>query len=225
MQIFFDFDDVLFDTGAFTRDFKKAFVHELNISPHDFDTSYQKARQRRGITNYSYQRHVRILSHEYHVEEKDIHRVMTRFTRDVSRYVFADVPAGLEALLALGHELFLVTFGSPTLQKRKLHGSGIEQYFKDQCVGEIAKADAITALQKTHGRKTAVYCEDRREHLRAVLARHRTMQGILMMRASGRYRQQGLGEAFCRELSLEGKACKQAQTMNDVLRIIAEYGG
>lgn len=215
MNIFFDFDDVLFNTQAFKKGFSELFVYKLNLTKKDFETSYKKARERDGISNYIFENHLEILSQDFGIEKELIKQEIAFFAKDLSKYVIGDVKNSLKKLNNMGYNLFIVTFGSEFIQNIKISGSGLNHLFQDIIITDSNKGEAVSSLLKKNGYndKKSIFVDDRINHLQNVNDLHPDIKCVLMTRSEGRYTKKMIhNENFNDYLSVKN--------MNDLIKII-----
>ncbi len=216
MNIFFDFDDVLFDTRAFKKGFLDLFIGKFNLTVENFETSYKKARERDGISNYIFENHLKILNLEFGLSKALVEQEVKYFAKDLSKYVIEDVKKSLETLNDMGHTLYIVTFGSKFIQDIKISGSGLTYLFKDIIITEGDKGEAVSRLFKKNGynKKKSIFVDDRINHLQKIITLHPNMNCVVMIRPEGRYTKKMIKDKnFSNYLSVEN--------MNDLVKLIA----
>lgn len=186
MKIFIDFDDVLFNTGEFNAQFEEAFG-SCGVDRELFRQTYKKARQREGIYNYSFDRHLLILAKEYGRDPKAIESAVQDLSRGADQFVFDDAVDFLKKLQEADHELYLVSFGAPSIQRGKVKGSNLDQYFKKIVVGEISKGEKVKEILGNENGEDSVFLDDRSDHIDGVKHYCSLITTILVQRAEGRY--------------------------------------
>jgi len=193
MFIIFDFDDVLFNTAKFKKDFLNLFKEKFNITEEEFEKSYIEARKRNGISNYVFEHHLEILNSQFGLNEKDIKKELKLFGKNLSKYVFIDVEEKLKILKESGHVLFIVTFGSKFIQQMKIDGSGLNYLFRDIMITDTNKGEMVTRLfkkykiQSERDFKKTIFIDDRISHLQNVNDLYPEITSIVMIRPEGRY--------------------------------------
>lgn len=164
MDIFLDFDNVIFDTRKFKRSLMRAF-RDGGVSARDFTRTYEEAKNGRP---YSPARHLQLLAREGCVA--DMRRVKTsviRATTDTSPFVFRDAHAFFAR-----HgkkDLRLLSFGDPAFQKKKISGSGIKKYFSAVIVTKGDKGKEIEKVMRTRVKtrqSAVVLIDDSDVHIR-----------------------------------------------------------
>lgn len=186
MKIFIDFDDVLFNTMDFNEQFEGAFG-SCGVDENLFRSTYKKARQREGIYNYSFDRHLSILEHDYGHDSKAIESAVKSLSYGADQFIFDDAEDFLKTLQKGNHELYLVSFGAPSIQEGKVDGSGLRKYFKKIIVGEISKGEKVKELLGDENGENSLFLDDRAAHIQSVKKNCPLITTILVGRSEGRY--------------------------------------
>lgn len=187
MNIFFDFDDVLFNTRLFSRDFKKVF-YDCGVRESCFEQTYAQARKTTRIPNYNFDKHLEILSTEYHIDSTTLQNNMNTFLCDTSQYIFSDVAQALSTFKKGGYKLFLVSYGVPrSWQEKKVHPSGIADIFDQLVIGEIDKGHETKKILDQHPSGENFFIDDREAYLESVKKVNPDITTILMKRKEGRH--------------------------------------
>lgn len=186
MKIFIDFDDVLFNTGEFNSQFERAFG-SCGVTRALFLSTYKKARERKGIYNYSFDRHLALLECDHGFDSRKIITAVTDLSRSAEKFVFSDAEDLLVALQGKGHELYLVSFGAPSIQEGKVRGSGLAKYFTQLVVGEISKGKKIKEILRAGDGAKSIFIDDRCAHIDNVKKNCPLIITILVERPEGRY--------------------------------------
>ncbi len=187
MILFFDFDDVLFNTKEFSTDFDAVFENR-GISAEDFQRTYAQSRHTTRIPNYNNAEHMRILSNEFGIDQKLLHADIRVFLEDTSSYLFSDVCAALAAFKEKGIVLCLVSYGKPKeWQDRKVYSSGVTDYFDEIVIGEIEKGCEAFQIQEKYADPIAFFVDDRIAYLADVRKDAPRVSTVLMLRPEGRY--------------------------------------
>lgn len=187
MNIFFDFDDVLFHTKRFGEDFKQVFFKH-GVSEECFTQTYEDSRKSTAIPNYNFDRQLVLLSSNYGIDEVTLRADLDVFLADTSMYVFDDMIGILEKLRAAGNGLFLVSYGAPqSWQEGKVFRSGVAPFF-DRCViGEIAKGIEALKIVNDFPSSKNYFIDDRCSYLEDVKKDAPNVTTILFRRPEGRY--------------------------------------
>lgn len=187
MNIFFDFDDVLFNTRLFSRDFKKIF-YDCGVSENCYEKTYAQARKTTRIPNYNFDKHLEILSSEHGIDIAALQNSMNTFLCDTSQYVFSDVAQTLDMYAKSDHKLFLVSYGVPqSWQEMKILPSGITGFFDQLVIGEIDKGHETKKIRDHYPVKENFFIDDREAYLESVKKTNPDITTILMKRKEGRH--------------------------------------
>ncbi len=211
MQIFIDFDDVLFNTGEFNVEFEKVF-DRCGVDNKLFQVTYKEARERDGIANYSFDRHCAILEKDHNISLAKINDAVVKLLNHADQFVFTDAEHFLKKLQADDHELYLVSFGAPSIQEGKVCGSGLREYFKKIIVGEISKGEKIKEVLGAGNGKHYFFLDDRVEHITNVKENCSGILTILVERPEGRYHDDRMDSCDF-----------TAESLNDVEKIIKRF--
>lgn len=165
MNIFIDFDGVIFNTEAFKRDLSRVFA-AYGAKRGAFQRTYDEMRAHR--ETYSIVAHARLLKQEGEIKDfPSCVAALERFMRDLRQYVF------LDALFFLRHHqkqgLFLVSFGDAAFQRSKIECSAVKKYFKRIVVTQGNKAEEISILNAKNKEKKPrriVFIDDNEKHIR-----------------------------------------------------------
>ncbi|QQS61549.1 MAG: HAD hydrolase-like protein [Candidatus Moraniibacteriota bacterium] len=187
-KIFLDFDDVLFYTGEFIKDFQEIFFLQ-GISKEVFMETYKRVKERQCKTiGYDYEEHLLELKKIISFDEKKLRNAVEVFIHHCSRYIFSDVIPFLTFFQEKKYQLFLVSLGISDFQKNKIKGSGIESFFRSILVGDIHKGYEIKSFLKEE-KDSAWFLDDRPEHIKNVKITNPFIKTIFVTRVEGRYKE------------------------------------
>lgn len=186
MKIFIDLDDVLFDTATFSIELKDVFAM-CGVDADLFKKTYEKSREHKTIHIYSYTQHLIILERDHGFDPVPIQRAVEKFLGDTKKFIFDDVEDFLGSLQRQGHSLYLVSFGSLSIQRGKVQGSKLLRYFDEILIGEINKGKIIKAFLGNNDGSKSMFIEDRVRHIDNVKECCPQIQTILVRRPKGRY--------------------------------------
>jgi len=193
MKIFIDFDDVLFNTKAFTEDIKKIFS-KAGISEELFYETYRdrndNSKKMDGhFLTYNPSLHFRKIKDKLDINTKMLESDFCALTENTKKYIFSDVPAFLKAFEK--KDLFILSFGTNEFQEKKIKNSGISDYFsKIIIVSHGLKSHAIKEIieKKSIKKDEPVYfLDDRVKFLEEVKVKFPDVITILVKRPEGRY--------------------------------------
>ena len=218
MNIFFDFDDVLFNTKKFKKDFADLFIKKLNLTEKEFEKSYNDAKKISKNCNYVFENHLDVLNEKFNFSKEEFRKDFENFTKDLSVYVFEDVKDSIEKLHDAGHSLFIVTFGSPFIQNIKISGSGLNYLFKDIIITQDSKGEAVFNLIKKYldSSDKSVFLDDKIKHLEEVSSKNPNVYTVLMINAQGQYTKQVLNDD-------KNKKYTKVKNMSDFLNIVDKF--
>jgi phosphoglycolate phosphatase-like HAD superfamily hydrolase len=187
MQVFFDFDDVLFNTRTFVAAMCDVFEQQ-GVSRDVFYETYPQARVvgNAAVKVYSVGAHIDIL-HQL-MPDVDAELLRSRYDAlftDTSQYVFSDVREVLEDLKQQGAHIFVVSFGIEKVQRGKIEGSGLVPLLDGFFVGVEAKSQMI---QPALDKDTSVwFIDDQPKFIDDVKTVFPFIKTIQMIRRDGRF--------------------------------------
>lgn len=183
-KIFLDFDDVIFNTRDFVRDYKKIF-RSFDISEKLFKKYYYgyPVKKNGRLLRYNPEEHLKCIEKEAGVKTAGIKKEIENFAKDTSKYIFKDVSYFLKCFPK--KELFLLSYGWTKFQSMKIKNSGTTKYFSKVIVGNDLKSEMI---KNFIGKNDAGYLlEDRVAQITDVEKKFPFVKTILIKRKEGRY--------------------------------------
>lgn len=135
--IVLDFDRVLFDTNAFIAGLKDA-VKPLGVTKDMWEAAYYD-RGEDGVLHLP--RFAEKLAAKTKASPEAISQALDTEMADAVWYLFGDTRQFLEQF-SRQVTLYLLSFGQPEMQKKKLTGAGIEPYFDGIYLVDEAKAES-----------------------------------------------------------------------------------
>lgn len=191
MKIFIDFDDVLFNTKKFKKDYFSIFKKN-GISKKVFeDCYYDESEEGKDVKKYDPIRHVKKACEISKVRIDVLQRDIDRFITDTNRYVFSDADDFLSSFRK--KDLCLVSFSKTKFQWFKIFKSGIAGNFKKIEIVDELKSNIIGKIirkEKLKKDSDIYFIDDRAEQIRDVKIRFPQIKTILMKRKEGRYKDQ-----------------------------------
>jgi FMN phosphatase YigB (HAD superfamily) len=187
MKVFFDFDDVLFETKRFKEDYLKLF-QKHGISESIFEEHYYDPLDKNDIKNYNPDQHIQRICHDNGLDSELIAREIGIFIRDTKKYVFNDVEGVLERYDK--NDLTIISFSRTNFQKNKIDNSGIANFFREIVIVNTLKGEKIQKMiegDKLRKDEPMFFIDDRVEQLEDAKNRHPGITTILCKRKEGRY--------------------------------------
>ncbi|MBI4812696.1 hypothetical protein HY798_04685 [Candidatus Falkowbacteria bacterium] len=187
MKIVLDFDDVIFNTKTFVRNYKKIFL-AYGISEDIFKECYYGSGEDAQQKKYDPARHIKAIEEKLGKSLDGLGGAASRFIHGgCEQYVFSDALSFLQR----NHErgLHLVSFGDSEWQSSKIRRSGIVSFFKKVIVLSGPKSAGIkTILEGDENKnKKIIFLDDRAEIIREVKEKYPQVVTILIRRVGGRY--------------------------------------
>ena len=185
---FIDFDDTIFNSGKFIKDFKKVFRRH-GVSSEEFEKSYIPCSE--GICGKTFM--------EYDLERQllDIenrHGKLTKMRRELhdfivnsQKYVFDDFYEFTKKIPK--ENIFLISFGKSSFQRSKIKHSGVLSYVQDYVLTSSSKAECINEIfsRNERGERKLTFVDDRVDQLEDVKEKFPEMILYRMIRPEGRY--------------------------------------
>lgn len=194
MKIFIDFDDVLFDTRRFRVDFKDIFF-QFGITDDIYTQnyySYPPNNQNSPETIYILEEHLKKISKIISFNKLALKKNIQNLLSNTRKYVFSDAEYFLKNFSR--KELFLISHGNPSFQKKKINNSRISRFFGAVKISRGKKGQEIKKLinRNKYFREKEKYffLDDRVPYLEEVKKCLPEITTILIQRPEGRYRDQ-----------------------------------
>ena len=188
MKLFFDFDDVLFNTKKFKKDYLK-FFEKHGISKEIFDKHYYNPLDRGEIKHYDPVQHIRRISQDLGGVNNELEESIEKFVSNTSKYVFFDVADFLQKFNK--KDLFMVSYSETDFQKLKILNSGVAKFFKLIAITNKTKGEAVRKIIKENEidmeSEEIFFMEDRILQIEDVKTKYPRIKSILCKRKEGRY--------------------------------------
>lgn len=188
MLIFLDFDDVLFHTKKFRKDYFKLFKKN-GISKKIFEECYYDPLDNGENRNYSPIGHISRICKRVDFDYINFEKIISDFTSDTKNYVFSDVVNFLQNFSK--NDLYIISFSKTNFQKSKIYNSGIVEFFSQiEIVNELKGKAIKRVIKKRAGNENEkiYFIDDRIEHIINVKNINPQVITILFLRKEGRYR-------------------------------------
>lgn len=197
MKVFIDFDDVIFNTGEFKRDFRKMFF-EQGIPVEVFDRCYVNPQDTRAIKTFDpWMQAERICLELEELDKVKITESVKKFIQDISSYTFSDVAEFVEAIGR--DDIAIVSFGEKIFQTEKIKNSHVEKIIPEIYITEASKAQMlkeILAAKEIGSDEKIFFIDDRSEQIEDIKKNLPQITTIFLKRPEGRYQEQAKTE-FC----------------------------
>jgi phosphoglycolate phosphatase-like HAD superfamily hydrolase len=190
MKIFFDFDDVLFNTGAFVDETRKVF-ERYGVSEELYRETYVSSRQLGNdfLKVYGLDIHLDMLRDIVPgFDAEAVRKGVMEELSDTRAYVFPDVGPLLETLRSEGAELYVVSFGRPEFQRAKIGNSGLEKYLQGVMAGLEEKSGMLEKVLGADGENEPVwFVDDQPKFIQEVKLRFPYVRTVQVCRPEGRF--------------------------------------
>ncbi len=188
MMYFIDFDDTIFNTGKFAKDFKNIFA-KYNISEIEFNESYVPCREgnhNKAFKDYDLEKQL-IDIESRHGKMPILRKELNSFVKSSSKYIFDDFYEFVKKVPK--NNIFLVSYGSSSFQKLKIENSSVLNYVHDYVLTKTNKADCIDKIfsRNKQGERRLTFIDDRPDQLEKVQRKYPNMLIYRMKRLEGRY--------------------------------------
>lgn len=186
MKIILDFDDVIFNTRKFSRDYRKVFFNH-GISGKIFSETYRgQVPSKKRI--YDFQKHIEAISVRHPIDMSGFKKEIGAFLKTAAVYVFPDAFAFFDKFGK--KNLFLVSFGTKEFQGAKIDNAKISRYFAKTVVSDKPKSFGVAMALKNSGiqkKEKIFFFDDRAELIEEVKKKYPGIFTVLMRRKEGRY--------------------------------------
>lgn len=158
-----DFDDVLFNTTAFSEASRGVFVGS-GVSEKEYDEFYQRMREDFKTQNRIYHRedHIDLFTQKFsHTDHVSLRKNLSALNKDMPRFVYADTRDFLKTLLRVGWRRVILTFGNDDWQRKKVGWSGIEDLVDDIVVSpDASKIESAKKILKNKNADSVIFVDD-----------------------------------------------------------------
>jgi FMN phosphatase YigB (HAD superfamily) len=187
MKIFIDFDDVLFNTQAFTAFLQEIFKN-FGIGKELFRQTYEEVKKHTGGKNFSYtfEAHVKALQDHLEFDGEGLLQVLKNETADTSKFLFPDTLPFLEFLRKAGHSAWILSFGDSGYQMMKIQSSGVGDRVGGVIITQERKERALEQQGLTQNEE-AYFFDDRAHFLEGAKKIFPALLTVLVSRPEGRY--------------------------------------
>lgn len=152
--IFIDFDDVLFNTRAFKKNYFRVFSR-FGVPARKAIEAYLE--MRKDIGRDDPRIHIARLKKQYHsLRGAELENALYRLRGRGREYVFKDVVPFLRSLRGSGRRMELISSGDPRVQRKKILSSGLNRCFN----GKIHLVDndyKSKTVKEVFGRKKTAF--------------------------------------------------------------------
>lgn len=187
MRVFVDFDDVLFNTGAFVAHLKNIFA-DFGINEALFSETYEAMRtvDHGGNFCYRFDKHVAKIREYKAIDEQALVGALEAALKNTEAFVFTDSKEFLQFLTKHGHDVRVLSFGDQGFQTNKIQASGITPFVHEVIV---TNEDKEVAMSHVLGDSTdpAYFFDDRVFFLESVKKAFPQVITVLVQRPEGRF--------------------------------------
>jgi beta-phosphoglucomutase-like phosphatase (HAD superfamily) len=207
MKVVLDFDHVQFDTVAF-KDALMNALEPFGVSREEWEQTYRA--HKKGYI-YFHKDHLSDLAAAYHVPREQLQAAVDRVTQAAGQFLYPDVLPFLDWLRTQGIAVTLLSVGEDELQRAKLKGSRLEEYFPDGVITTKSKEEMVHEVLKS-GEPVVILVNDRAQESDAIKRAHPQVTVIQNHRRGGEY-----------EHERAVLADYHTQTLEDVQKVIEKH--
>jgi len=184
-MIFIDFDDTIFDTNNFKKEYFEIF-HAAGISKKLFDSTYYFKNGNEDGQIYHYEKHLEKLEKEMGKSLAQAKTKLEHFLADTSRFIFRDFwkfSSSFDKKVKI-----LLSYGCKPFQPMKIESSGISGEF-NKVITTCGKKSKIISkiIEKLEEKKDLYFLDDRPEQLEDICENMPEVTCIRVRRKHGRY--------------------------------------
>jgi hypothetical protein len=202
MQIFIDFDDVVFNSKKFINDYSKIFRKHKILKKYFKKFYYDYPQKHKNLRKYDPNKHLRRIAKELNVSTESLRRDIKIFIKNTSGYTFNDLKHFKNIDSGC---LYLISYSKTYFQKEKINNSGIKKYFKKIIITDFPKSKVVKEIIKKADRGPVYFLDNRIEHIENVKKNIPRAITILIRRREDRYKDRKT--KFC---DFEAKNLKEA---------------
>ena len=189
-MIFLDFDDVIFYSKKFIKDYKNIFsrygVSEEIFKKHYYQ--YFKNKTGEKVRRYNLTSHLAGIKKELGINTEKLEKEIIKFIEDTSKYIFKDVIFFLKEFKR--SDLILISFSKTEFQKIKINNSKVVNFFKKIIITNGSKSTEVLKIIKDNKtKKEHFFIDDRVDYVSEVKKKVPTINTILVRRKEGRYKE------------------------------------
>lgn len=167
MKIFLDFDDTIFDRGAFWKKMESVFL-EKGVSPKIISESYEKSRKKinKDFSIFNPEKQMDIISKKTSIDRRILEKGAKEVFAMARDYVYADFWKFVAKFKK--SELYLISFGDAKFQKDKIRHAGVGKKFKEVIITQKQK---IREIKRVVGKKTEekiIFIDDRDDQIEII---------------------------------------------------------
>lgn len=187
MEIFIDFDDVIFNTKKFRDDLADVFFNN-GIVRDVYEETYYDPEDDRSLKVYDPRAQIVRIKKKIDIDEKKLAESIDLFMKDTSVYVFGDFISFVDCF---GREnIHVISFGNKDFLEEKIKSSGIRKYADNIFLTDGLKSMIISEMMKMSGEKfkeKLFFIDDRAEQIADIKEKFPQIMTILLKRPEGRY--------------------------------------
>lgn len=189
MIVFLDFDDTLFNTRDFIRDFESIFTRR-GIASDVYRKTHQSAYHlmEDGGSVYDVELHLQnVWTQDNDFDIDAVRQEVASFLENTSHYVFSDMRPFLKKAQEKNIHVYVLSFGQSDFQNKKIAGTGLGDYFEDVFVIQEKKDASIAAVMEKGIPEAVWFFDDRAEYIRDVKQAIPEVKTVQVSRPEGRY--------------------------------------
>jgi hypothetical protein len=168
IKVFVDLDDTLIDTARIKQDiFGKIAL--MGVPMAEIESNYRDARKEYGA---DYLKPFSESFQEFGIDREILYNGLQQMIlQHMEEYLLEDRLLWLERFPSDRYEMYLLTYGNPDVQERKVQGLHLENLFEDRVI--YASGDKVKEIQKliAPGEKFVVI-DDKREILDGIISEY-----------------------------------------------------
>lgn len=167
MKVILDFDHVQFDTVAF-KDALLNALEPFGLSREEWEQTYRA--HKKGYV-YFHKDHLSDLAQAHGVPREQLQTAVDRVTSSAGQFLYPDVLPFLDWLRTQGIAVTLLSVCEDELQRAKIRGCRLGEYFPDGVITTKSKEDVLHDVLKK-GEQDLILINDRAEESDAIKRAH-----------------------------------------------------
>lgn len=184
MKIIFDFDHTVFNMSLMHEQIIEV-LEMIGVSREEYLSIYEDVTRWRLFTVKALAQRI---ERRKGIDRSEIISALETVVEESAKYVYDDVIQSMKHLKEEGHKIFLLSWGDPSWQEKKLKHSGLAEYVDEAvCVAQM-KADYLKQMKRDD--EILVMVDDKPAEISAIAEEHPDISCIRIKRKDSKYADQ-----------------------------------
>ncbi len=183
MKIYLDFDDTIFDTGAFKNELARIFGL-AGFSEKDFNDNYEKAKEKAGGLDLDAVFNLFAIQGEFDIRK--IRRMVDNIFANVDVFVYDDFFDFAREFPK--EDMAILSYGATLSQREKIENSKIVPYFREILITDQGKEESFPDIVRKYPQEEILFVEDKADQIDRVKVVAPFITAMKMERPEGKHR-------------------------------------